>query len=100
MLIADTIALQVGVGSTTCKIQSRLVKIQLRSLAQEEDEEAQTIGALFLSRLLRRNVCECLASLLPLPPYPFHILHTVTSPHNHLPFSLPWFWMFFEMNKV
>ena len=82
MLIADTIALQVGVGSTTCKIQSRLVKIQLRSLAQEEDEEAQTIGALFLSRLLRRNVCECLASL-PLPPYPFHILHTLTSPHNH-----------------
>ena len=91
MLIADTIALQVGVGSTTCKIQSRLVKIQLRSLAQEEDEEAQTIGALFLSRLLRRNVCECLASLLPLPPYPFHILHTLTSPHNHLPFSFPWF---------
>merc|ERR1712223_1796109 len=48
---------KVAVGSTTCKIQSRLVKIQLRSLAQEEeDEEAQTIGALFLSRLLRRNV--------------------------------------------
>ena len=88
MLIADTIALQVGVGSTTCKIQSRLVKIQLRSLAQEEDEEAQTIGALFLSRLLRRNVCECLASLLP-PSLSFpHTSHS-NLPSQPLTFFFP-----------
>ena len=64
-LDADTLSCRWGLEVRHVKIQSRLVKIQLRSLAQEGDEEAQTIGALFLSRLLRRNVCECLASLLP-----------------------------------